>query len=153
PPITKKDFDGVGIDLLDDIVKDDSYWEQNRLDTLSTKEARTYHVLDSLNQKYHFDKKVQWASGFQDGLLRFPYVSVDIANTIKFNKIEAVRVGLGLQTNKDFSKRYVLSAFAGYGVRDATWKYGGSLKWKIYEPKNIALTFQASMNYEEEGGI
>src|SRR6185295_6625695 len=108
---------------------------------------------DSLNQKYHFDQRLQWANAWQDGNLRFPYVSVQINNTIKFNRPEFVRLGLGLETNDDFSKRYVLAAFAGYGLRDELWKYGGSAKWKIFEPKNIALTVLMSMNYEENGGV
>jgi hypothetical protein len=153
PPLTKKDFDGVNIDLLDDLAKDDPFWTQNRLDTLTAKEKETYQVFDSLNRKYHFDRKFQWANAWQDGLLRFPYVSVEIYNSIKFNKPEFMRIGLGLETNRDFSKRYVLSGFAAYGIRDEIWKYGGSVKWKIYEPKNIALKFAASMNYEENGGL
>jgi hypothetical protein len=153
PTLLRKDFDGVGIDLMDDLKKDDSYWTQNRADTLTAKEQRTYYVLDSLNRRYHFDRKLAWASAWQDGLLRFPYVSVQIENTIKFNKPEGMRIGLGLETNRDFSKRYVLSGFAGYGIRDELWKYGGSVKWKIMEPKNIALKFSSSTNYEENGGL
>lgn len=153
PPLTKKDFDGVNIDLMDDLVKDDAFWEQNRLDTLTAKEKKSYRVLDSLNRKYHFDRKVQWLNSWQDGLLRFPYVSVQIYNSILFNKPEFMRIGLGLETNSDFSKRYVLSGFAAYGLRDGIWKYGGFVKWKIYEPKNITLKFSASQNYEEDGGL
>ena len=153
PPLTKKDFDGVAVDLMEDLAKSDEYWEANRLDTLTAREKKTYVLLDSLNKRYHFDRKLAWANAWQDGLLRFPYVSVQIYNSIKFNKPEFMRIGLGLETNRDFSKKYVLSAFAAYGLRDELWKYGGSVKWKIYEPKNIALKFSASMNYEENGGL
>jgi hypothetical protein len=153
PPISKKEFDGVSVDLLDDLVKDDAFWSRNRLDTLTVKEQRTYYVLDSLNRKHHFDRKLAWANAWQDGLLRFPYVSVQIYNSIKFNKPEFMRIGLGLETNRDFSKRYVISGFAAYGLRDELWKYGGSLKWKIYEPKNITLKFSSAINYEENGGL
>ncbi|MCY7408797.1 MAG: DUF5686 and carboxypeptidase regulatory-like domain-containing protein [Chitinophagales bacterium] len=152
-PLTKKDFDGVNIDLMDNLNKSDDYWIQNRADTLTVKEKKTYVLLDSLNHHYHFDRKLAWANSLQDGLFRFPYLSVQIYNTIKFNKPEGVRLGLGLQTNSDFSKKYILSAFAGYGLGDGLWKYGGGVKWKIYEPKNIALTVKASMNYEENGGL
>lgn len=153
PPLARKDFDGVSIDLMDDLKKDDVFWNHNRADSLSTKEKRTYYLLDSLNRRYHFDRKLAWASAWQDGLLRFPYVSVQIYNAIKFNKPEFMRIGLGLETNRDFSKRYVLSGFAAYGIRDELWKYGGSVKWKIVEPKNITLKFSSSMNYEENGGL
>ncbi len=154
PPLTKKDFDGVEVDLLDDAAKKtNDYWIQNRMDTLTTKEIKTYAFIDSFGKKYHLDRKTAWLSAFQDGNLRFPYVSAEIYNIIRFNRIEQVRLGLGLETNSDFSHRYQIGAFAGYGVRDGIWKYGGFAKWKIYEPKNIVITAKASINYEENGGV
>ena len=154
PPMTKKDFDGVSIDILDDAAdKPIEYWQQNRLDTLTKKEVKTYAFIDSIGKKYHLDRKAAWLSAFQDGNFRFPYVSIEIYNTIKFNRPEQVRLGLGLETNSDFSHRYQLGGFAAYGVRDQIWKYGGFARWKIYPPKNISLTARASINYEENGGV
>lgn len=154
PPMSKKDFDGVSIDILDDAAeKPIEYWEQNRLDTLTRKEVKTYAFIDSIGKKYHLDRKAAWLSAFQDGNFRLPYVSIQIYNTIKFNRPEGIRAGLGLETNSDFSHRYQLGAFAAYGVRDEIWKYGGFARWKLYAPKNIALTFRASIDYEENGGV
>ncbi len=154
PPLTKKDFDGVEVDLLDDAAnKTADYWSENRADTLTKKEVKTYAFIDSMGKKYHFDRKTAWLSAFQDGNLRFPYVSVQIYNTVKFDHTEGVRLGLGLETNSDFSHRYQFGGFTGYGVNDGIWKYGGFAKWKIYAPKNIVLTAKASRNYEENGGV
>lgn len=154
PPLSKKDFDGVEVDLLDDAgEKTEDYWKENRLDTLTKKEIKTYAFIDSIGKRYHLDRKAAFVSALQDGNLRFPYVSIEIYNTIRFNRPEQVRLGLGLETNSDFSHRYQLGGFAGYGVRDGVWKYGGFAKWKIYAPKNIVLTAKASINYEENGGV
>jgi len=154
PPLSKKDFDGVNIDILDDAAnKSDEFWKLNRLDTLTRKEIKTYRFIDSVGKKYHLDRKAAWLSALQDGNLRFPYVSVELYNTIKFNRPEGVRAGLGLETNSDFSRRYQVGAFAAYGVRDQIWKYGGFARFKIYEPKNIAIAFRMSRNYEENGGV
>jgi hypothetical protein len=154
PPISKKDFDGVSIDILDDASKKPlEYWQQNRLDTLTAREVKTYAFMDSMGKKYHLDQRALQFSALQDGVVRVPYVSVEIYNTIRFNPRERVRVGLGLETNSDFSRRYQLGVFAGYGILDQRWKYGGFALLKIYEPKNVTLAFRTSINYEENGGV
>lgn len=154
PPLSSKEFDGVSIDILDDAAAiPEEYWHQNRLDTLTTKEVKTYAFMDSIGKKYRLDRRAKQFSALQDGHLRFPYVSIQIYNTIRFNPPERVRVGLGLETNSDFSRHYQLGAFAGYGIHDQRWKYGGFVLWKIYEPKNISLAFRTSINYEENGGV
>jgi hypothetical protein len=153
PPLTKRDFDGVGIDMLEDAAKkSEEFWNTNRLDTLTAKERTTYSLLDSVGKKNNFDNKVNMLNALQDGNLRFPYVSVELYNVLKFNKPEGVRVGLGLETNSDLWRKYKLGGFAGYGVRDQVWKYGGFFEWKLYYPKNIKLLFNYSKTYEESGG-
>ena len=40
-----------------DLRKDDAFWKEHREDSLSQKEKLTYHVVDSIGNKYHFDRK------------------------------------------------------------------------------------------------
>ncbi|MBK6485003.1 MAG: carboxypeptidase-like regulatory domain-containing protein [Chitinophagaceae bacterium] len=153
PPITKKDFDGVSIDLLEDAAsKSNTYWEAQRPDTLTHKEQVTYSMLDSVGKKNNFDKKFNMLNAFQDGNLRLQYVSVQLYNVVKFNRQEGFRLGMGLETNSDLFKKYKIGGFAGYGLRDQLWKYGGFFEWKMYYPKNIKLLLNYSMSYEESGG-
>ncbi|MEO6169155.1 MAG: DUF5686 family protein [Chitinophagales bacterium] len=153
PPLTKKDFDGVGIDILPDAaLKTNEYWESQRPDTLSMKEKTTYSMLDSVGKKNNFDNKLNMLSALQDGNLKLKYVSVQLYNVVKFNRQEGFRLGMGLETNSDLMRKYKIGAFAGYGLRDQVWKYGGFFEWKLYYPKNIKLTLNYSMSYEESGG-
>lgn len=152
-PLTKKDFDGVSIDMMDDAAKkSDEFWQENRLDTLSAKEQITYSKLDSFGKAHHFDKKLNWLNALQDGNYRLQYVSVQLYNVLKVNKPEGLRIGMGLETNSDISRKYKLGGFAGYGLRDQVWKYGGFFEWKVYAPKNVRLGLSYTKTYEESGG-
>jgi hypothetical protein len=153
PPLSKKDFDGVGIDMMDDAArKTDEFWEQNRIDTLTEREKNSYAVLDSVGKEQHFDRKLRFLAATQDGNLKLKYVSIQVYNVIKVNKPEGLRLGLGLETNSDVSLKYKVGAFCNYGLRDEVWKYGGFFEWKLYAPKNIKLRFDYSRTYEENGG-
>ncbi|MBA3649812.1 MAG: carboxypeptidase-like regulatory domain-containing protein [Chitinophagales bacterium] len=153
PPITKKDFDGVGVEIKTDAAtKSNDYWTQNRMDTLTRKELNTYSKLDSLGRKNNFDRKVDFVTALSDGNYRLKNVSIQIYNVIKVNGPEGLRLGLGLETNSDLSHKFVLGGFGGYGLNDERWKYGGFLDLKLFPPKNVKLSFFYSKNYEETGG-
>lgn len=153
PPLTRKDFDGVSIDILEDAAsKNGEFWNAARPDSLSHREQLTYRFMDSIGRKNNFDKQFNRLNALQDGNLRFPYVSVQLYNVIKFNRQEGLRPGLGLETNSDLMRKCKVGGFAGYGLRDQEWKYGGFFEWKVYYPKNIRFILNYSMNYEERGG-
>lgn len=153
PALSRKNFDGVGIDILEDAAqKSDEYWNRERADTLTAREKTTYSLLDSMGRKNNFDNKINMLSALQDGNLKLHYVSVELYNVIKYNRQEGIRLGLGLETNSDLMRKYKVGGFAGYGLHDHVWKYGGFLEWKLYYPKNIKLLFNYSMSYEESGG-
>lgn len=153
PPLTRKDFDGVGIDILEDAAKkSDDYWNTQRAVTLTEREKTTYSLLDSVGSKNNFDNKINMLSSLQDGNLKLNYVSVQLYNVIKYNRQEGIRLGMGLETNSDLMRKYKVGGFAGYGLHDHVWKYGGFFEWKVYYPKNIKLLFNYSMSYEESGG-
>jgi hypothetical protein len=50
---------------------------------------------------------------------------------LSFNDVEGLRLGFGGETNFDFSKRFVIKAYAGYGFKDVTWKYSYGLDYVV----------------------
>ncbi len=152
-PVLQKEFDGIAIDLGPQLSQPDDYWNRWRGDTLTVREQKTYRLWDSLGRKYRLDYRITQLSALQDGLLRLPYVSIQLFNCIKVNPPEQVRLGMGVETNRDFSKKLQLAAFTGYGLRDARWKYGGHVQWSFHEPKNIRLRMGLLVYYEERGGL
>ena len=131
-------------------IKEDE-WKRIRLDSLTIREKATYKTyedlpLKTLNKFNRLNNIVTTIS-----LNAVPWGKVDIPfkyfiNGI--NKYEGFRIGGGLQTNPLFNKYFSLGAFAGYGVKDKAWKYGGNIILNLKErtATNITLTYEQNLS-------
>ena len=104
--------------------QDSGYWKANRPDTLNLKEQQTYHLLDSIGEENHFDRKLKTLEALTTAQIPISVVSLDLNRIVSFNDYEQVRLGLGLHTNDRLSRWFTLGGYAGYGVRDKVLKYG-----------------------------
>ena len=109
---------------------DGAYWSENRHETLSEAELNVYHMVDTLKKipviKAYSDISKMAYSGF------YKWGKVDLGPYplfFSYNDIEGVRVGFGGETNFDFSKRFVIRGYAGYGFDDERWKYSLGLDY------------------------
>lgn len=105
-------------------IRNDSAWLATRPEPLDKKESRTYHILDSLGDKYHADRYVSVLNQIPVGRVPVGFLDIDLSRLLAFNYYENTRVGAGLQTNTRFIKWLSLGGWAGYGIGDKQWKYG-----------------------------
>lgn len=131
----------------------DSIWNKYRTEPLSKRESTTYAVLDSIGTKYKFDTWVKRAGALAEG--RFPVGALDILikNSIALNNYEDVRVGVGLVTSRDLFKRFEIGGYAGYGLADKTWKYGGNVAWFFDENRDTELRLIYKKDLKTPGGL
>jgi Family of unknown function (DUF5686)/CarboxypepD_reg-like domain len=134
--------------------KTDKEWEQFRLDTLRQKEKMTYKNYDSLPIKIL--NRLNEINGIINvlALNAIPWGKIDIPLkylTGGINQYEGIRLGAGFQTNPLFNKRFSLGAFAGFGLRDKAWKYGGNISFTLHERTATQLHIAYSQNKEEPG--
>lgn len=121
--------------------RNDSAWQQLRLQPLDKKEARTYAVMDSFGRVKHFDKAMQVMSHLPEGRIAVGKVDIDLKRVFSSNNYENIRAGMGLQTNERLLKWLSLGGWAGYGFRDKQWKYGAFAE--IYADKTREFVFSA----------
>ncbi len=117
---------------LDPLVyeSDADFWAQNRHDSLSPEEIKTYSLINTI-------KEVPVVKTYTEILkvLALGYYTVgpiDFGNylyTYAFNDIEGHRLRLGMRTNTKFSNKIELKGYAAYGLRDNAWKYSGQLRF------------------------
>jgi len=102
----------------------DSAWNKLRPEALNHKELHTYTVMDSLGDKYHFDKFAEMAG--KAGINRLPigFLDFDYSKFITANPYEGTRLGIGAQTNEKVIPWISAGGWGDYGTRDAHWKYG-----------------------------
>lgn len=151
-PLKKKDFPFTLLTLPKSAnSKDSTYWSLNRRDSLDIKEKRTYVFIDSIGKKYKFDNILRYTESLTKGKIPFKYVDLDLTKIAQFNRYEGLRLGLGLYTNNDIFKHVSIGGFAGYGLDDFKWKYGGELFVNIPSKKDISLYFKYENNLRGVG--
>ena len=114
----------VAIEVKDDSnIRDDNFWNQNRIDSLDTRSERTYFVLDSIITKQNIEKKIKFGRKIINGYLPFGPFDFDLRYLLSYNNFEGFRLGIGGITNDSFSKKLRIEGYTAYGLKDETVKY------------------------------
>lgn len=134
--VTIKDFD-INTPIVDSVFKGDeiekrpdanthteTYWLENRPDSLTATEANTYKNMDSLNNMKSF-KRLMWiATTFLAGYnVNGPVEFGPLSTFYSFNPVEGFRLRFGGRTTTELSKRVYGEAYGAYGFKDERWKY------------------------------
>ena len=106
-------------------VKEESYWNKYRSDSLSSKEIKTYQFYEHLPKKQldKIDKLFSVTEVLLSGYLPFHKFNIPTNSLYKWNVYEGSRYGFGLRTGELISKRFNLESYIGYGFRDKAFKY------------------------------
>ncbi len=119
--------------------KDSSYWKQNRLIALSSKEENTYKVINELAKKIPLDMIMNTFSEFSEERLAIGLIALDHTKLMEVNLHEKFRIGLGLYTSNVWSKYVTFGGYFAYGFKDKKWKWGTSLQIRPFPNKGFAF--------------
>jgi len=105
-------------------------------------EQRSSIVIDSLNNSWFIKASDKVYNTLLSGYIDIGKIGIGpYLELIKRNKLEGVRLNLGLRTNEKLSENYMLFGSIGYGVKDKKYKYSGSILYKFNGKKRITITF------------
>lgn len=139
---------GDKIVVEDDALKQtDEFWNANRHDSLSIREKKIYHMIDTIKTlpvyKTWVDIFTLFVSGYRvvNNFEIGPYF-----NLVSYNKIEGPRVRFGGRTSSKFSRWYELQGYVAYGFNDEKFKY--SLGFKSFISKKphrqlVGMTYKS----------
>ena len=154
PKFEKRTFNHIVQEIDDDAThKSDSFWTKYRGDTLSTKEQKTYHVIDSIGKAEHFDRKLDLLSSLFSGYIPWGFINFDYTKIISYNNFEGFSLGLGAETNKKLFKNVKLGGYGRYGFKDYYWKYGGHINVNIDKFNEVNLKLNYFNDIKESGGF
>jgi hypothetical protein len=131
---------------------DDAFWQQSRHISLSGKEERIYHMVDTLKNLPQFVTITNILDLFVNGykvLGNFefgPYYTL-----YSFNPIEGNRLRFGGRTSNEFSKKVLLEGYLAYGFKDERFKYGGGATWVLNKNPRLAMNVFAKRDMEQLG--
>ncbi|RYD82241.1 MAG: 23S rRNA (uracil(1939)-C(5))-methyltransferase RlmD [Sphingobacteriales bacterium] len=131
--------------------RDSAFWKYHRIETLSEQEKVTYRVVDSIGKENHFDKILSSVEKLADFKIGIGIFDLDLGKTIVYNKYEGYRLGLGLYTNEKLFENVSIGGFAGYGLRDNKWKYGGEIIYTISKENEFKIGTKYQNNLMEVG--
>ncbi|WP_259065801.1 DUF5686 family protein [Mucilaginibacter sp. X4EP1] len=104
--------------------KDEAYWKQNRLDTLTSAQDNIYNDIDSLQTIPSFKRTMKIATLLLAGYYDTGPFEIGPTNTFyNFNPVEGFRMRLGGRTTPALSKRYYFETYGAYGFKDQRFKY------------------------------
>jgi len=153
PELKKKQFSEVEVEVDKNADRqDEAFWNKYRIDTLNTREKRTYQKIDSLGKAENLDKKVMFLEALFNNRLPIGIFDLNLDKILKANQYEYVRLGVGLHTNEKLSKAFTIGGYVGYGFGDKDWKYGADLSLVLWKKKELALNASYEKDLVESGG-
>ncbi|WP_298741769.1 DUF5686 and carboxypeptidase-like regulatory domain-containing protein [uncultured Chitinophaga sp.] len=131
----------------------ESFWAENRHDTLTGPESKVYANIDSLQHMRSFRRTMDIITLLLAGYKQFGPIEVGPVNTFySFNPVEGFRGRLGGRTTPRFNKSIYLESYGAYGFKDKKWKYyfGGTYSFthrSIWEfpVRSLSANYQHDM--------
>ncbi len=122
----------------------ESFWQQNRHDTLTKAESKVYANIDSLEKMPSFKRTMALATLLLAGYTTLGPAEIGPVNAFySFNPVEGFRLRFGGRTTPKLSKRLYFEGYGAYGFKDEKWKYFISSTYSI----NNKSIYQFPLNF------
>ncbi len=128
--------------------KTDEFWDANRHDSLSIREKKIYHMIDTIKTLPIYRTWVDVLTIFISGYKKVNNFEIGpYFNLLSYNRIEGPRIRFGGRTSSKFSRWYELNGYLAYGFKDEKYKYGIGFKSFITKTPHRQLV---GMNYKSD---
>lgn len=145
PHFDRKAFSDVEVLVHEDAAyRDDEFWTQYRIDSLTERILNTYHLYDTLpGVSDLFDRALNLTDKMvQSTALPIGPVDWRLDNSFRYSRMRGFYVGLHLVTNDRLSRHIRLQGFGGYWTRLKDFDYGYGLSWLPDRQRQMELGFQ-----------
>jgi len=146
-------FNPIRMEVKEEAQNDTIGLRKARGTSLSEKELKTYQVVDSIGKEMNFERLVEALTIATTGKIPIKKFNIPIKRIIDFNQQEGYRLGMGLETNRRFSKWASIGGYFAYGLRDQSWKWGGNLDFTLLQERQLKLKFLYQDDVFERGGV
>lgn len=96
-------------------------------------------------------KKNAFLKQLGNGYFPTKYFNFDLRYLIKYNQFEAVRTGIGGETNNIFSKKYRINSYLVHGFRDHRFKYSIGGGFRLAKKTNTWINLSYTDDLQETG--
>ena len=152
--ISKREFSEMEVVVDKDAAyRDEQFWSQQRIDSLSQRTQATYTFMDSVTEGTDIFDRVLGSTTemIQDGTLPIGKISIDLGRITRYSQQKGWYLGLGLSTNERFSRTISFNAFGGYWFRLKGWDFGAGSRIKLNPQRQMELGLKANFTSEAAG--
>ena len=115
------------------------------------KEKLEYIKKDTSERKFVLSNTLTRMYNIYDGKLAVRVRFFDINNVFAINKVESVRIGLGLQSHENLSDVFTFGGYFGYGIGDGKFKYGANMGIYFGKARRNLLSVEYTKDLREPG--
>lgn len=136
------------------IVKDDDFWEKNRLESLNKDEKGIYKLLDTLKTVPKFKSYYNLVSILGSGYVEIDKWNMDIGSVYDvfgYNQAEGPRVRAGARTYFGENDTWRLEGYMAYGFTDHKFKHGISGKFLLDKKSRLIISGGNRRDIEQLG--
>lgn len=102
----------------------EEYWKEARHDSLTTTEVHIFSMIDTLKRIPVVRNVTETSKFLITGHIKAGKIDIGPYSTFFGNNdVEGLRLGMGLRTNIDFSNKWTIGGYVGYGFDDERYKY------------------------------
>ena len=147
PDIEKRKFSDIEILVDPDAAyRDDSFWNDHRIDSLTQRVQATYILVDSLTQGTDIFDQVLGITDklMSEAALPIGFLNFDLGKIVKLSAYRGLYFGVGGTTNDRLSRHIRLKGFAGYWTRMRYFDYGYGITWLMNRQRQMELGLQVT---------
>ena len=134
--------------------RDETFWNENRLEKLNKDERGVYKMLDTLKTVKKFKQLYNLGSILSSGYIELNKAPLDygpIFSTFGLNEVEGMRLRTGGRTYFGRNDLWRLEGFLAYGFKDDKFKYGISGKWLLDKKRRLIISGGNRRDVEQIG--
>ena len=154
PNISKRQFSDIEIKVDPDAAfRDENFWDEHRIDSLTERVKATYILVDSLTRGTDiFDRVLGMTDKLMtESALPIGCINLNLGQIIRLSAIRGWYFGLGGRTNDRLSRWFSINGSFGYWTRLKDWDYSGGLKLNLNRQRQMELGLQYSRRSEPMG--
>ncbi|WP_268223177.1 DUF5686 and carboxypeptidase-like regulatory domain-containing protein [Sinomicrobium oceani] len=134
--------------------RDDTFWQENRLEALNKNESGIYKMLDTLKTVPKFKRLYNVGEILASGYVEIDKWNMDygpIFSSFGYNDAEGIRLRGGGRTYFGPNDRWRIEGFGAYGFKDKKFKYGISAKWLLDRENRLIISGGNRRDVEQIG--
>ncbi|WP_338731685.1 DUF5686 and carboxypeptidase-like regulatory domain-containing protein [Mangrovimonas cancribranchiae] len=134
--------------------RDETFWNENRMEELNTDEKGVYKMLDTLKTVKKFKRLYNLGTVLVSGYVEFDELNFDygpIFSTVGYNDVEGLRLRTGGRTYFGTNDMWRVEGFTAYGFKDEKFKYGITGKWLINKRNRLIVSAGYRQDVEQIG--